>query len=100
MMLADYITNEDNQAKRFNDRQLGPSTLLRTSLRPCKAHLPSPHWLSRATTPPLQRVGANYWSSAESLGEILASGDTQGQDHPAVGGRCRSRYHRTRNPVK
>ena len=26
----------------------------------------------------LQRVGAN-WSSAESLGEILASGDTQGK---------------------
>lgn len=27
----------------------------------------------------LQRVGANYWSSAASLGEILASGDTQGK---------------------
>ena len=27
MMLADYITNEDNQAKRFNDRQLGPSNI-------------------------------------------------------------------------
>ena len=27
----------------------------------------------------LQRGGANYWSSAASLGEILASGDTQGK---------------------
>ena len=25
----------------------------------------------------LQRVGANYWSSAASLGEILVSGDMQ-----------------------
>ena len=27
MMLADFITNEDNQSKRFNDRKLGPSNI-------------------------------------------------------------------------
>ena len=27
MMLADFITNEDNQIKRFNDRKLGPSNI-------------------------------------------------------------------------
>ena len=27
MMLADYITNEANQQKRFEDRQLGPSNI-------------------------------------------------------------------------
>ena len=52
MMLADFITNEDNQNKRFNDRKLGPPTSMPMLPRLCSLHPPLPHWLSRAPTLP------------------------------------------------
>ena len=79
MMLADYITNEDNQAKRFNDRKLGPSNInVNESEAVQNAHAIAA-LAAQSDYATLQRVGANYWSSAQSLGEILASGDTQGK---------------------
>ena len=94
MMLADYITNEDNQAKRFNDRQLGPSNIAANESEAVQSAPAIAALAEQSDYATLQRVGANYWSSAESFRRHA------GQDHPAVGGRCRSRYHRTRNPVK
>ena len=43
----------------------------------------------------LQRVGANYWSSAASLGEILASGDTQGKTTQQLMDDAVAKHHRT-----
>ena len=79
MMLADYITNEDNQAKRFNDRQLGPSNIAVNESEAVQSAPAIAALAAQSDYATLQRVGANYWSSAASLGEILASGDTQGK---------------------
>mgnify|MGYP000332039357 CR=1 FL=1 len=79
MMLADYITNEDNQAKRFNDRKLGPSNIKVNESEAVQNAPAIAALAAQSDYATLQRVGANYWSSAESLGEILASGDTQGK---------------------
>ena len=79
MMLADYITNEDNQAKRFNDRQLGPSNIAANESEAVQSAPAIAALAEQSDYATLQRVGANYWSSAESLGEILASGNTQGK---------------------
>ena len=79
MMLADYITNEDNQAKRFNDRKLGPSNINVNESEAVQSAPAIAALAAQSDYATLQRVGANYWSSAQSLGEILASGDTQGK---------------------
>ena len=79
MMLADYITNEDNQAKRFNDRQLGPSNIAVSKSEAVQSAPAIAALAEQSDYATLQRVGANYWSSAASLGEILVSGDTQGK---------------------
>ena len=79
MMLADYITNEDNQAKRFNDRKLGPSNIKVNESEAVQNAPAIAALAAQSEYATLQRVGANYWSSAASLGEILASGDTQGK---------------------
>ena len=79
MMLADYITNEDNQAKRFNDRKLGPSNIKVNESEAVQNAPAIAALAAQSEYATLQRVGANYWSSAQSLGEILASGDTQGK---------------------
>ena len=76
MMLADYITNEDNQAKRFNDRKLGPSNILVNESEAVQSAPAIAALAAQSDYATLQRVGANYWSSAQSLGEILAFGDT------------------------
>ena len=79
MLLADYITNEDNQAKRFNDRKLGPSNIKVNESEAVQSAPAIAALAAQSDYATLQRVGANYWSSAQSLGEILASGDTQGK---------------------
>lgn len=79
MMLADYITNEDNQAKRFNDRQLGPSNIAVNESEAVQSAPAIAALAEQSDYATLQRVGANYWSSAASLGEILVSGDMQGK---------------------
>lgn len=79
MMLADFITNEDNQAKRFNDRKLGPSNINVNASDAVQSAPAIAALAAQSDYATLQRVGANYWDSAASLGEILASGDTQGK---------------------
>ena len=79
MMLADYITNEENQLKRFNDRNLGPSNINVNASDEVQAAPAIAALAAQSDFADLQRVGANYWDPAASLGQILASGDTQGK---------------------
>ena len=79
MMLADYITNEANQQKRFEDRQLGPSNINANASEAVQAAPAIAALAAQSDFSDLQRVGANYWDPAASLGQILASGDTQGK---------------------
>ena len=79
MMLADYITNEANQQKRFEDRQLGPSNINVNASDAVQAAPAIAALAAQSDFSDLQRVGANYWDPAASLGQILASGDTQGK---------------------
>ena len=79
MMLADYITNEANQQKRFEDRQLGPSNINVNASDAVQAAPAIAALATQSDFSDLQRVGANYWDPAASLGQILASGDTQGK---------------------
>ncbi len=76
MMLADWITNEENQIKRFQDRAQGPSNLkaLEQAASPALSAV-----VAQSEFAQLQRVGDKFWSPAETLGQILASGDTGGK---------------------
>ena len=79
MMLADYITNEANQQKRFEDRQLGPSNINVNASDAVQSAPAIAALAAQSDFSDLQRVGANYWDPAASLGQILQSGDTQGK---------------------
>ena len=79
MMLADYITNEANQQKRFEDRQLGPSNINVNASDAVQSAPAIAALAAQSEFSDLQRVGANYWDPAASLGQILQSGDTQGK---------------------
>ena len=79
MMLADYITNEANQQKRFEDRNLGPSNINVNASDAVQSAPAIAALAAQSEFSDLQRVGANYWDPAASLGQILASGETQGK---------------------
>ena len=79
MMLADFITNEDNQLKRFNDRNLGPSNINVNASEEVQSAPAIAALAMQSDFSDLQRVGANYWDPAASLAQILASGNTQGK---------------------
>ena len=85
MMLADYITNEANQQKRFEDRQLGPSNINVNASEAVQAAPAIAALAAQSDFSDLQRVGANYWDPAASLGQILASGEPQGKTTQQLG---------------
>ena len=81
MMLADYVTNEENETLRFEMRVQGPSNLkaLENAASPALSAV-----VAQSEFASLQRVGNNFWTPAESLGSILAKGNAEGKDTQAL----------------
>lgn len=79
MLLADYVSNEDNQALRFEMRAEGPSNLNVAASDAVQAAPAIAALAAQAEYATPQRVGDKFWSPAETLGQILASGDTAGK---------------------
>lgn len=79
MKLADYVSNEENQALRFELRAEGPSNLNVAASEAVQAAPAIAALAAQAAYATPQRVGDKYWSPSETLGQILASGSTGGK---------------------
>ena len=77
MLLADYVTNEENETLRFQQRAQGPSNTnaLAAASSPALTAV-----VAQSEYANLQRVGGNYWASAETLGQICVNGNPDGKD--------------------
>lgn len=80
MLLAEYLTSEDVQVTRFNERGLGPSNINASESDAVKADPAISALAAQAAYATPQRVGGNYWTPAETLGSILAQGNPDGTD--------------------
>ena len=80
MLLAEYLTSEDVQITRFNERGLGPSNINASESDAVKADPAISALAAQAAYATPQRVGGNYWTPAETLGTILAQGNPDGTD--------------------
>ena len=80
MLLAEYLTNEASQTARFEARGLGPANLAAASSDAVQSNPAIAALAAQAAYATPQRVGANFWSPAETLGQILASGNPDGTD--------------------
>ncbi|MBR1797387.1 MAG: extracellular solute-binding protein [Clostridiales bacterium] len=80
MLLAEYLTNEAAQVGRFNARGLGPSNIAAASSPDVQANPAIAALAAQADYATPQRVGGNYWAPAQTLGEILSSGNPDGID--------------------
>ena len=77
MLLADYVTNEENETLRFQQRAQGPSNTnaLAAASSPALTAV-----VAQSEYANLQRVGGNYWASAETLGQICVNGNPDVKD--------------------
>lgn len=80
MLLAEYLTNEASQTARFEARGLGPANTAAATSPAVQANPAIAALAAQAAYATPQRVGGNFWSPAETLGQILASGNPDGTD--------------------
>ena len=81
MLLADFVTNEENEGLRFKERTQGPSNINALAAASSPALTAVVDQSEYAT---LQRVGGKYWASAETLGSICVNGNPDGKDPQAL----------------
>lgn len=80
MLLAEFLTNEDSQKARFEARGLGPANNAAAASDAVQSNPAIAALAEQAAYATPQRVGGNFWSPAETLGQILASGNPDGTD--------------------
>ncbi|MBQ9609635.1 MAG: extracellular solute-binding protein [Lachnospiraceae bacterium] len=80
MILAEYLTNEENQVARFNARSLGPANAKAAASSDVQSNPAIAALAKQADYAVPQRVGGNYWEPANTLGLTLISGNPDGTD--------------------
>ncbi len=76
MDLADWLTNEQNQLKRFVDRAMGPSNIKVADSTEVKANIPLAALALQGQFATSQKnVLGNYWTPAEAFGTAMESKD-------------------------
>lgn len=80
MILAEYLTNYDSQLARYEARGLGPANLEAAASDAVQSDPAIAALAAQAEFATPQRVGNNYWSAAQTLGQIIASGNPDGTD--------------------
>lgn len=80
MLLSEYLTNETSQVARFNTTQEGPANAKAAQADAVLANPAIAALAAQAEFATPQRVGGNFWTPAETLGNIFASGNPDGTD--------------------
>lgn len=80
MKLAAWLTNEQNQVIRFEQREMGPSNIKAAESDAVKANVALAALAQQSAFATSQKdVSGSYWTPAESLGTQLESKDLQGK---------------------
>lgn len=77
--LAEWLTNEENQMKRFEVHGLGPSNNIAAASEKVQASVPLQGLMAQAPYADLQRLGSNYWNPVSEFGLMMASRDLGGK---------------------
>lgn len=72
--LAEWITNEDNQLLRFEERGQGPSNINVANSDEVSRSLAIQALLSQSQFASLQRVGVNYWDAMVNFQKAVSTG--------------------------
>lgn len=80
MLLAEWITNYENQVKRFEQRGLGPSNIEAAASEAVQSSPAIAALAAQSVYATVQRVGGNFWDPASAYGAIVAAGNPDGTD--------------------
>ncbi len=83
MLLAEYVTNAENETKRFEQRGQGPANIEASESEAVQNDPAMVALAEQNEFSSLQRVGANYWDPAQTMGKILVEGGG-GKDVQAI----------------
>lgn len=83
-LLAEWITNEENQVIRFNERELGPSNIKAASSEDVKANAAIAALAEQSAYGVIQLVGGNYWDPTKTFGENIAQGGLKRDDEAGI----------------
>lgn len=78
--LADWLTNEENQTLRFEQRDQGPSNSNAAASDAVKQVPAIQAVIAQSQYGKLQRVGNSYWDACTAFGDTMAAGNPSGQD--------------------
>lgn len=78
--LADWLTNEENQTLRFEERSQGPSNINAAASDAVKQVPAIQAVIEQSEFGKLQRVGNSYWSACSKFGDTMVAGNPTGQD--------------------
>jgi len=80
MLLAEWLTNADNQKLRFIERGLGPANIQVAESDEVESAPAIAALAKQAEFAVPQRVGKNYWDPAKTLAMTLVTGNKEGTD--------------------
>ena len=78
--LADWLTNEENQTLRFEERGQGPSNINAAASDAVNQSPAIQAVLAQSEYGKLQRVGNAYWTPCSNFGNTMAAGNPTNQD--------------------
>lgn len=84
VLLADWITNEENQNIRFNERQIGPSNINAAASDAVKANKAITALGEQSAYGVVQMVGGKFWDPSKAFGEKIAQGQLKKDDTAAI----------------
>ncbi len=74
VLLAEFLTNEESQIARFEQREAGPSNINAQSSDAVKANVAQAALGAQSGFSVIQKVGGKYWDPSKSFGEQIAQG--------------------------
>ncbi len=83
-VLAEFLTNEQSQVKRFDARQIGPTNLAAAEADSVKANAAVSAAVAQAPYGVIQMVGGKYWDATASFGQSIADGKIDVNDDAAI----------------
>lgn len=83
VLLAEYLTNEESQITRFEERQIGPTNLEAAATDEVQSNYAIAAVIAQSEYSVIQKAGGKYWDPVQSFGEIIAQGALD-RDNPAA----------------
>jgi arabinogalactan oligomer/maltooligosaccharide transport system substrate-binding protein len=84
VLLAEFITNEQSQTKRFAQRQIGPTNTTVAATDDVLNNTAVGALSAQSAYGVVQTVGGKFWDPTATFGELIAQGELSSDDDAAI----------------